>query len=341
MTAPAGTPDDSSGVPGRTLRRRWDARVAGLRARHGWIDHLARAAAHYRGDRIEYHALVVVSRGLFLTIAGVMVFLYVLSFITDLLPGTNELVIPTATLPDARDLGSVVDEALVQFQSAVLGIVGLVTLLVSATLTARALRNGTRRVFAGDAAPQVRALAPSNLLIGLGPALMILISWLLALSTAVRTAAIGALLGADVSRSLVPVGKALTIAVAFVLIAAVVYLCFRRAAANAASAAEKAGSAANAGSVTASAPPAQLRRTTLVAAAVFAAFLTAANFLLLYSYVGALIDPHTSGGVVLVLTILTWVNAVARALFLAECWVATSAASAAARTPNAIAAASG
>ena len=110
-----------------------------------------------------------------------------------------------------------------------------------------------------------------------------------------RTAAIGALLGADVSRSLVPVGKA-TIAVAFVLIAAVVYLCFRRAAANAASAAEKAGSAANAGSVTASAPPAQLRRTTLVAAAVFAAFLTAANFLPLYSYVGALIDPHTSGG---------------------------------------------
>ena len=174
-TAPAGTPDDSSGVPGRTLRRRWDARVAGLRARHGWIDHLARAAAHYRGDRIEYHALVVVSRGLFLTIAGVMVFLYVLSFITDLLPGTNELVIPTATLPDARDLGSVVDEALVQFQSAVLGIVGLVTLLVSATLTARALRNGTRRS-RRRRRPQVRALAPSNLLIGLGPALMILIS---------------------------------------------------------------------------------------------------------------------------------------------------------------------
>ena len=46
-----------------------------------------------------------------------------------------------------------------------------------------------------------------------------------------------------------------------------------------------------------------------------------ANFVLIYTYLGALYDPDTSGGVVLVLTILAWVNIVARALFYVECWI--------------------
>lgn len=50
-----------------------------------------------------------------------------------------------------------------------------------------------------------------------------------------------------------------------------------------------------------------------------------ANFLLLYSYIATLIDPDSSSGVVLVLTLLVWVNAVVRGLFFTQCWIAESA----------------
>lgn len=226
-----------------------------------------------------------------------MVLLYVLSLVTHLLPGTNEIVIPTVALSDSQDLGAVVDEVLEQFQSAVIGIVGLATLVISAAFTARALRQGTRQVFDPGAESRVGMFATSNLAIGLGVAGVVLVSWLLALATAVRTAAIQSMIGADVSRSVVPIGKAATVAIAFALLTLVVFAALRRTAAEA-----RTG-------------------TILQASVVFAAFLVA-NFFLLYSYIGALIDPRASGSIVLVLTILAWVNAVARALFLTECWVA-------------------
>lgn len=286
--------------PARVAALRAHLRTAAdrLRRRHRRLDHLGRAVERYRYDRIEYHALVVVSRGLFLTIATVMVLLYALSVVTHLLPGTNEIVIPTVSLTDSQDLGAVVDRVLEQFQSAVIGIVGLATLVISAASTARALRQGTRHVFDPDGERRVGVFAPSNLAIGLGLAGVVLASWLLALATAVRTAAVQAMIGGEVSRTLVPVGKAATVAFAFALITLVVFVVLRRSAADGRT------------------------RTVLLASAVFAAFLVGANFFLLYSYVGALIDPNSAGGIVLVLTILAWVNTVARALFLTECWVA-------------------
>jgi hypothetical protein len=47
-----------------------------------------------------------------------------------------------------------------------------------------------------------------------------------------------------------------------------------------------------------------------------------ANFFLLYTYVGALINPAVSAGIVLILTLLLWVNIVVRAYLGALCWVA-------------------
>lgn len=294
---------DDGGAP-RTSAAAWRQHLAAvarrMRRRHRWFDHIARAVNRYSRDRVEYHALVVVSRGLFLTIATVMVLLYALSAVTHLLPGTNEIVIPTVSLSDSQDLGAVVDRVLEQFQSAVVGLVGVGTLLISAALTARALRQGTRQVFAPGSARSVGRFAPSNLAIGLGLAAVTLVSWLLALATAVRTAAISEMLGADVSRTLVPVGKAVTVAIAFALITLVTYTGLRASSRD------------------------QHPRTVLAGAVAFSAFLTAANFFLLYAYVGALIGHDSAGGVVVVLTVLTWVNAVVRALFLTECWVATA-----------------
>ena len=47
-----------------------------------------------------------------------------------------------------------------------------------------------------------------------------------------------------------------------------------------------------------------------------------ANFFLLYTYVGALINPAVSAGIVLILTLLLWVNIVTRAYLGALCWAA-------------------
>lgn len=52
--------------------------------------------------------------------------------------------------------------------------------------------------------------------------------------------------------------------------------------------------------------------------------MVAANFLLVYYYIGTLIDPDASSGVVLALTLLVWVNAVVRGLFFTQCWIAES-----------------
>ncbi|MDQ1248038.1 MAG: hypothetical protein QG597_2410 [Actinomycetota bacterium] len=279
-------------------RHRVRSAIRAQRRQHASLDHLSRAVERYRDQRVEYHALVVVSRGLFLTISVVLVLLYALRIITRQMPGANEIVIPTAAAASGVDIGASVDQVLQQFQGAVLGLVGTATLVVSAAMTARALRTGTRAVLAPESAAKVSRFAPSNLVIGLGLASTILLAWLLALSTAIRTAALSALLGSQVTRGLVPVGKSLTILAAFALLTAVVFRSLR--------------------AVDRRRPA----RTLLAASSVFAAFLVGANFFLLYSYLGALMDPHTSGGVVLVLTILTWANVVARALFLMQCWVA-------------------
>ena len=49
--------------------------------------------------------------------------------------------------------------------------------------------------------------------------------------------------------------------------------------------------------------------------------MVAANFFLLYTYVGALINPAVSAGIVLVFTLLLWVNISVRAYLGALCWV--------------------
>ena len=54
-----------------------------------------------------------------------------------------------------------------------------------------------------------------------------------------------------------------------------------------------------------------------------AGIIMAANFFLLYTYIGALVNPAISAGIVLVFTIMLWINIVARVYLGALCWIAT------------------
>ena len=141
-----------------------DAALARWRAaceRHEPLDRIDRAERRYRDDGVALPALTVVYRALFLAICVLLVLLFVLSRITALLPGVNEIVIPTMTLPSDVDLGLEVDRAFWRSTGAVFDVLGVLTLAVSATLTARALRRGQTRCCATglrrDAAGPIRA----------------------------------------------------------------------------------------------------------------------------------------------------------------------------------------
>ncbi|MEI6622111.1 MAG: hypothetical protein WCP28_09420, partial [Actinomycetes bacterium] len=215
--------EEQEAIPGpdigdpKSRRRRALDHVNRIRSQHRWIDHLAAAVELYHHDRIEYYALKVVSRGLFLAVSVMLVFLYVFDLTTNLIPGINEIAIPTMSLPDEQDLGQVVHLTLQHSRGALMDVVGFGTLLVSAVLTAKALRRGTAQVLQSEDADRVHTFQLRNLVIGLGLALVVLASWLLVFVTAIRSAAIRTVLGPGITSAQVNVGKAAVIALTWVL----------------------------------------------------------------------------------------------------------------------------
>ncbi|TEX50522.1 MAG: hypothetical protein B7C55_10300, partial [Actinomycetales bacterium mxb001] len=59
----------------------------------------------YRSLQLEYAALRVVGRGLFLAMMLMVVFLFVFTRATSLIAGENEVIVPTVTLAPSVDLG--------------------------------------------------------------------------------------------------------------------------------------------------------------------------------------------------------------------------------------------
>ncbi len=240
----------------------------------------------------------MVYRGLFLAVTVMLMVLYVLSRITSVMPGTNEITIPTLSLPDSTDLGVIVDRAFATSRGAVFDVLGAFTLIAAAYYTARALRRGSVVVLDPAHPRRERLISPRDLLLGLLLSLVVLVSWLLVLLTAVRTAAIVEIVGAGVPRWAVHVGKGVAVLGSAAILTALVFLPLR--------------------GLDRRSP----RGEVVLASVLFALFIVAANFVLLYAYIAALVDPNTSGGVVLVLTLLAWVNVVARGIFYVECWLA-------------------
>lgn len=264
----------------------------------GWI---TSTASRYRGLDMEYPALRVVGRGLFLAVMLMVAFLYVFTRVTDLIAGTNEVLIPTVSVSADVDLGALAQGAFSRTSASVVSVIGVLTLVVSAMATGHALRQGSHRALLGEQASRVRLLSGRTVAVSIALAVGIFSTWLLTLATAIRQRAWLALLGRDISPAAIDLGKVLAVLASLIIVAAGVLLVVRL--------------------VLGHLPP-----RSLVAAGIVAVIVVGANFFLLYTYVGALINPHVSAGIVLIFTLLLWVNISVRAYLAALCWVGASSA---------------
>lgn len=257
--------------------------------------------ARYRDLDIEYAALRVVGRGLFLAVMLMVAFLYVFVRVTDLISGANEVLIPTVAVNPDVDLGALAQGAFSRTSASVVSVIGILTLIASALLTGHAIRQGGRRALLGTAAKRAKLLSGGTLAFSIVLAVGVFATWLLTLATSIRHRAWVTLLGADIPTSATNAGKALAVLASLLIVAAAVVLVVRLVLGH-------------------------VPRRTLIAAAVVAVIVVAANFFLLYTYVGALINPDVSAGLILIVSLLLWVNVCVRAYLGALCWVGSAAA---------------
>lgn len=265
---------------------------------------LVAAVRRYRDLSLEYSALRVVGRGLFLAVMLMVAFLFVLSRATDVLPGVNELVIPTTSVSSDVDLGALASGAFSQTSASVVSVIGALSLIISALLSGHALRDGTRRAMLGEAAGRIRLLSWGTVIVATALSVIVLLTWLLTLATSIRYRAWVTLLGGDVGTGAVNAGKALVVLISLSLVAGGVLVSVRV--------------------ITGA-----LSSRSIVASLVIAVVVVGANFFLLYTYVGALINPNVSAGLVLILTLLLWVNIVVRVHLGALAWAFSGMASSA------------
>jgi hypothetical protein len=262
-------------------------------------DSLTRTFARYRALDLEYAALRVVGRGLFLAVMLMVAFLYVFTRVTDLIAGANEVLIPTLVVNPDIDLGALAAGAFSRTSASVVSVIGAVTLIVSGLVTAHALRGGSHRALLGDGADPIRLLSWRTIALACVLSVGLLTTWLLTLATSIRHRAWATLLSRDVSTLAVDIGKAVAI-VASLLIVGIGVLVVVRVILG------------------------RITKRSLIAAGLVAIIVVAANFVLLYTYVGALINPAVSAGIVLVFTLLLWVNISVRAYLGALCWVGSA-----------------
>lgn len=257
-----------------------------------------RAFHRYRQLELEYSALRVVGRGLFLAVMLMLALLAVFAQVTDLLSGQNEVLIPTASVDPNVDLGKIVRGAFTRTSGAVFSIIGVLTLVVSSYLTARALRTGTRRALIGASAIKAGWTDRGNFVVAIFVPVLVLTTWLLCLATTIRRAAWSQLLGNQLPDLLVNSAKVGCILLEIVLVAGAAILAYR------------------------STMGIWPRPPAAAALGILALVVVGGNFFLLYTYVGALLNTQVSAGIVLIITLLLWVNIVARAYLGALCWIA-------------------
>ena len=260
---------------------------------------LTSTVSRYRTLDIEYAALRVVGRGLFLAVMLMVAFLFVFARVTDLMSGTNEVLIPTVVVNPDVDLGALAQGAFSRTSASVVSIIGILTLIASALLTGHAIRQGSRRALLGASASPAPLLSGGTLAVSILLAGGVFATWLLTLATSIRHRAWLTLLTRDVSTTTIDAGKVLAVVASLLIVAATVLLVVRVMLGH-------------------------LSRRALVAAALVSAIVVAANFFLLYTYVGALINPDVSAGIVLIFTLLLWVNVCVRAYLAALCWVGSA-----------------
>ena len=185
----------------------------------GW---LTTTVSRYRRLDLEYAALRVVGRGLFLAVMLMVAFLFVFARVTDLIAGDNEVLIPTASVSANIDLGALAQGAFSRTSASVVSVIGLVTLIVSAIFTGHALRQGSRRALLGEGASTVRLLSGRTIAVSVALGLVVLLTWLLTLTTSIRRRAWATLIGRDIDAAVVDTGKALAVLLSLSIIATAV-----------------------------------------------------------------------------------------------------------------------
>ena len=251
----------------------------------------------YRSLQLEYAALRVVGRGLFLAMMLMVAFLFVFVRATDLIAGDNEVLIPTVSVAPTVDLGQLATGSFTRTSGAVVSVVGIATLVISALWTSYAVRRGTVSALRGNETAKPSWKSWRTIMVAVVLPVIVLTTWLLTLATSLRRSAWSALVGQQLDPALVNGGKALAIALGALIVGGAVVVTIK----------------ATMGRVTVRG---------FVAAAVIAATVVGCNFVLLYTYVGSLINPNVSGGIVLVFALLLWVNIVVRVYLGALGWSA-------------------
>ena len=252
----------------------------------------------YRTLHVEYAALRVVGRGLFLAMMLMVVFLFVFTKATSLVAGENEVLVPTVTVAPTVDLGELATGSFTRTSGAVVSLIGIATLIISALWTSYALRRGTTVALRGDKGEQAHWKSWRTIAIAVLLPVVILSTWLLTLATSLRRRAWSVIAGQELDPLLVNGGKVLAIVLGFLIIGGATLVTIR-------------------------ATTGHLRGRDVAAASVVGVVTVGFNFVLLYTYVGSLINPNVSGGIVLVFALLLWVNIVVRVYLGALCWAAT------------------
>ena len=252
----------------------------------------------YRDTHLEYSALRVVGRGLFLAVMLMVAYLFVFAQVTDMISGTNEVLIPTVDVNPNLDLGELARGAFSRTSASVVSVIGIFTLVVSAVFTGHALRDGSRRALLGDAAGKTNLISVRTLLAAVALSVIVFATWLLTLATSIRHQAWSTLLGQDYGNVAVNIGKAFAVLLIVLLVAGSILIVTRLILGT-------------------------FSGRAVIASLVVAVVVVGTNYFLLYSYVGALINPAVSAGIVLIFTLLLWVNIVVRVYLAALCWVTT------------------
>lgn len=259
----------------------------------------------YQHAGMEYFALKVVGRGLFLVIMLMVGFLFIFTFVTNLFVGVNEIVVPTVDVDANVDLGNLVASTFSRVSGAVVSTSGVLVLLVSAMLTASALREGSHRALASDELSTIKLFHLRTCIAAVALSSLIMFTWLMTLATAIRHRAWEMILGRAFPEWIIDSAKFLavvaTMAVIVLSIAGYVRSIIRT----------------------------PTTGKTIGVALLITTIFVGASFALLYTYVGALVNPRASTGLLLVLALLLWVNVVVRTYLVGLCWIA------ALRTPRA------
>lgn len=252
----------------------------------------------YQNAGLEYFALKVVGRGLFLVLMLMVGFLFVFTFVTSLLVGVNEVVVPTVDIDASVDLGNLVASTFSRVSGAVVSTSGVLVLVVSALLTAFAIRQGSHRAFAQSVTVSPRLFQLRTCVGAVVISSLIMLTWLTTLATAIRHRAWEGIFGREIPDWAVDLSKFLLV-VAVIAIVVLSIATYVRAISQ---------------------EPTTFK--TVGIATLVAGIFVGASFGLLYTYVGALVNPAASTGLLLVLALLLWVNVVVRSYLMGLCWVA-------------------